>query len=1016
VPPVLMFNKYESLIGVGINSISKAREEIKKYVEVIPLNSTINGWLEIAKEWIKNDEQLKKVVDNLVVYSNQKQLLDIWENAFLIRANTKYFLLQAEAGMGKTLTMQKAFIELSKTGVAKAFVFIYCSYDTDQQIKSSKKQLKNKNISQKDTIIFIDAFDEDAKARRIGNEEKRFGEITQQVADFKKIFISVRKEYLESDNTAYSLPAYQNIFKFSISREEIDIKFIERYINSLNSKYRKNAQTIVDGKEKTLYYRPLFLSFLPTLAENPEQTKKYQYAYQIYKYLLHEWTKRQEEKPTKIRIPTTHEQRIADFKRDGQKLAIYVYRKNKKSLSIDLLTEISKYEEKAKDRLFFVRNNNNEYEFAHQAFRDYFLVNAFLRFQLTEDERNNLNFTEEQGLKFKLTESNFSQLGFKKEDYQKLTLTEEEFFYRKPSEDLVSLYKEGLHFENKIDKTITDNLENLETLFGKDSEIKNALSDIPKNFYLTILCHTHRQYLTNQSHFNNDEELIKSLLSVVDETEKQHYIFKNYKLLEEYKNATDISVFIEKLKQDYHFRFLVARYIINEIIDGENKTPYLELQKVIPSTFRFDFSIMIQTLATLSDFERKNYKYQAELDVSNLGIADTDWAFFFPNLETINLNNNNFTYDHKKPCPIQEILFFNGGRNRKLTELKLHNNPIKEHPLFKKLFADEDENFNCLEIVRPIAGLTFVEGGYFMQGYTGSELKYKYGEYTTDFTNAVPTHKVKVPNYYIGKYQITVGNFKVFMKDEEREYKETDAEKGSEIFNLSINDTEPKKGSYVITNKNGAYAIQEHVKWDCDVHGSKQLDLSCPVIHISWNDAEAYCNWLSKKVGFEINLPAESEWEYAAKGGVKSSHQTVEQELETLKNRAWYRDNVVKDSNGNINYDLAGVKPVGLQEQNELGLCDTVGNIYEWCQDTYDGNLYEKRKNQSKVTENYLEYKAIKGIDSTSVKNDSNTIKVMRGGSWNGDSADCLVAYRYWGNSTNRYNFTGFRICSPSIV
>lgn len=1020
-----MLNKYESLIGVGINESSTAKKEIKKYVEIIPSNSTIKNWIESYKEQrIKKDEQLENVLENLVVYSNQKQVLTIWENAFLIKADTKYFLLQAEAGMGKTLTMQKAFIEATKTGIAKAFAFVYCGYDTDEQIENIKEQLELKNIPQKNAIIFIDAFDEDAKVRKIDKQEKRFKEITYQVANFKKIFISVRKESLVLGKDAtYSVPDNQNIFKFSISKDDVDSNFIKRYIEfAINRKDRENAKAIVEGKETTLYYRPLFLSFLTELVKNPKETQKYKYAYQIYSYLLNEWTKRQEEKSGKNRKPSIHEQRIADFKRDGKRLALYAFRENRNSLSVKKLTEISKYKEKAIDRLFFVRNNNDEYEFAHQAFRDYFLVEALLKFELTEIECNELKITKKEGSKFKLTEENFSKLQLTQEEYLQLTITEEEFFYRNPSQDLVSLYKEAIHFEYGIEKNITDKLDSLENIFGKDSELTEVLSAMPKNFYITTLCYIHKKYLEEQSYFSTDKELIQSLVTRLDENQKQYYLFKNYKLFEEYKIAKDLSIFIEKLEQDYHFRFLVAHFVIEQILYEDNRNYYLQLQQAIQEKnkekftqkFEFDFSLMIEIIVLLTPFERENFKKIQNLNLEGCNLSDANWAKYFPNLETLNLNHNNFTYDDKEPCPIQEILFFNDNRNRKLKTLTLKGNPLTTHDFFKKLFEDNpEEDFNCLEIVRPIAGLTFVEGGIFMQGYTGDKFQYKYGEYTADFTNAVPTHKVKVPSYYIGKYQITVGNFKAFMEDEDREYKETDAEKGSEILNLETEGKDGKKGSYAIVKKpNGNYdnIILDHVKWDCNIHGDKQKYLSCPVIHISWNDAKAYCKWLSKKTGVEgIRLPAESEWEYAAKGGNKNVQQSVEKELEKLKDRAWSRDNLVKDSNGKINYDLARVKPVGLKEQNSLGLYDTSGNVYEWCEDTYDENLYESRKKQNKLVENYLENKVNEIIDS-------NTIKVLRGGSWHDYSARCLVAYRGRYSTTVRYYDMGFRISSPSIV
>ena len=95
-----------------------------------------------------------------------------------------------------------------------------------------------------------------------------------------------------------------------------------------------------------------------------------------------------------------------------------------------------------------------------------------------------------------------------------------------------------------------------------------------------------------------------------------------------------------------------------------------------------------------------------------------------------------------------------------------------------------------------------------------------------------------------------------------------------------------------------------------------------PVINVTWYGAIAYCDWLSEKEGQPYRLPSEAEWEYVARGGVKSKD-FLFAGGHKLKEVGWYS----KNSHGQT-------KPVGLKQPNELGLYDMSGNVDEWCADS----------------------------------------------------------------------------------
>jgi len=160
----------------------------------------------------------------------------------------------------------------------------------------------------------------------------------------------------------------------------------------------------------------------------------------------------------------------------------------------------------------------------------------------------------------------------------------------------------------------------------------------------------------------------------------------------------------------------------------------------------------------------------------------------------------------------------------------------------------------------------------------------------------------------------------------------------------------------------------------------------CPVENVSWYDAVEFCNKLSEKYNLEkyynivekdvtfnvgangFRLPVETEWEYAARGGIegKDNQYAGCNTDEELKYYAWY----------GINSDNK-THPVGQWKSNELGLCDMSGNVWEWCEDLRSGGA---------------------------------RYRVLRGGSWNYGAKDCRVWYWFSDGPGNRDYNIGFRL------
>jgi formylglycine-generating enzyme len=98
-----------------------------------------------------------------------------------------------------------------------------------------------------------------------------------------------------------------------------------------------------------------------------------------------------------------------------------------------------------------------------------------------------------------------------------------------------------------------------------------------------------------------------------------------------------------------------------------------------------------------------------------------------------------------------------------------------------------------------------------------------------------------------------------------------------------------------------------------------------PVVSITWEDAKAYADWFSKTYGVVARLPSEAEWEYAARGGLRSQQYPNGDSLSPRE----------------ANYASAGVVRVASYLPNDYGLYDMAGNVFEWVGDWYDQDYYQ---------------------------------------------------------------------------
>jgi len=101
-----------------------------------------------------------------------------------------------------------------------------------------------------------------------------------------------------------------------------------------------------------------------------------------------------------------------------------------------------------------------------------------------------------------------------------------------------------------------------------------------------------------------------------------------------------------------------------------------------------------------------------------------------------------------------------------------------------------------------------------------------------------------------------------------------------------------------------------------------------PVVGVTWDDAVAYCDWLSLKTGRIIRLPTEAEWERAARGNLEGALYP------------WGNEPPWERPYAGCNLSSGGPAPVGTNAPNDFGLYDMSEGVHEWCSDFYDYHYY----------------------------------------------------------------------------
>lgn len=325
-----------------------------------------------------------------------------------------------------------------------------------------------------------------------------------------------------------------------------------------------------------------------------------------------------------------------------------------------------------------------------------------------------------------------------------------------------------------------------------------------------------------------------------------------------------------------------------------------------------------------------------------------------------------------------------------------------------KRFGAKQDTSNIERGKADHTNMVFIPGGEFTMG--ASDAEGREDEY--------PKHKVKLTSFWMDVTEVSNASFAKFVaatgyvttaerKPDWEEMKKqlpagTVKPHDSVFVAASLVFHQPKKVSD-LSDASQWWVWKKDANWKHPQGGNSHIKgkENFPVVHISWDDAMAYCKWAGKR------LPTEAEWEYASRGGLKNAiYPWGNEAIASGKPKAntWQGNFPIKNTNWDKFYGLAAEKQY---KPNGFGLYDVAGNVWEWCSDWYRPDYYQNstENNPQGPTESY------DPMEPTVPK------KVVRGGSFMCNASYCKgyrVTARMKTSPDTSLEHTGFRCVSSN--
>jgi formylglycine-generating enzyme required for sulfatase activity len=239
----------------------------------------------------------------------------------------------------------------------------------------------------------------------------------------------------------------------------------------------------------------------------------------------------------------------------------------------------------------------------------------------------------------------------------------------------------------------------------------------------------------------------------------------------------------------------------------------------------------------------------------------------------------------------------------------------------------------CLASQEP--GMAFIPGGEFQRGRTYKWADYDVKWYPTAHQDDTPVRTIYIDAFYMDESEVTNQQYQNFVK---------------------------------------ATGHRPPYHWIKGAIPEGKADH--PVVNVSWDDAVAFCTWRNKR------LPTEAEWERACRGIADGKMFPWGDKAPTPKE---------------AHYTSESATAVCTKSKNYFGLCDMIGNVWEWCSDWYERTYYKTAPDRNPRGPETGRY------------------RVLRGGSWFDEPPLFLTnSYRSWAKAAERSPTVGFR-CAKNI-